>query len=59
MIKSSLEQNRALLTQQFMNLLEQAETDFTNQDQTQLLTRLKKIKEEATALKQSSTILIP
>ena len=58
-MKSMLAQNQALLTTQFMDLLERATADFESQGQTEIIERLRDIKTEADSLKASGSILMP
>jgi len=59
MIKSKLEQNRALITPKFLTLLDQVKVDIEKQGNSQLLSHLEIIKKEAEAAKQGGIILMP
>ena len=59
MIKGKLGENRALITDQFLALIDRAKEDFEGQGQTEIVALLEQIKVEANTLKQGGIILTP
>ena len=59
MIKGKLEENRALITDQFLDLIDRAKADFEGQGQAEVAQMLDQIKEAANSMKQGGIILTP